>query len=293
MGYTRPITSQALLTEWLRHPIQWVLVGIASLLSVLDVIWTLGWIKSLGMAGEANPAARWLFQYDLQLLWSVITIAATTLGAALMSSMCMLLRDRERKLPVIGFSLLLTIRLEIVIWHLFFYADIATTTLILLVTAPSVFAFFRATLMPETADIAKRVIRWGGEVIREMEISLLIWASHPRSYQAQPRKPPRVTPKSTAYQARSVKVRRDLQTTRIAFWLIVAILAPIIGLVLIELISYLAGVPSLPGWMKRLGIVTQVQGQVFVASLIIILFVTGTLVYAVVSIFDALARKER
>ena len=246
-------------------------------MSAMDVVWTLKWIQTYGAMGEANPATRWLLESGLGLLWSFVSVALTCLGVVLLSSMCALLVGVDRTGTVIGLALLLTSRTVVALSHMLFYTGLATTVLVVVFAAPLVFCLFRAILAPGTPSWIAHLLHLGAESARDARIAFI---THPSRQVSHHLEQVRTVSKDKAWGR--VHVRK------LATWLAVAILAPAVGLLLIEFISYFGDMESLPDWMKRLGIVSEVQGRVFGVSLIVILIVTGILVYAILRIFDAL-----
>lgn len=281
MNYKPRISLRRLLVQWSRHPLYWFLLGLAIVLSAMDVVWTLKWIQTYGAMGEANPATRWLLERDLGFLWSLISVVLTCLGVVLMSSMCALLDGVDRTGPVIGLALLLTLRTAVVLSHMLFYTGLATTILVVVFAGPLVFCLFRAILAPGTPSRIAHLLRLGVESVRDARIAFI---THPSRQVLHRLEQVRTVSKDKAWER--VHVRK------LATWLAVAILAPALGLLLIEFISYFGDMESLPDWMKRLGIVSEVQGRVFGVSLIVILIVTGILVYAILRVFDALGGVE-
>ena len=160
--------------------------------------------------------------------------------------------------------------------------------IVLLLAGPAVFVIVRAMLQQLTPYAFVHVLNRWIEAAKDAKVLLISQVSG--SQKVRSIETP-VTPQTDQSHPLGVPTGRKGQMRRVVIWVIVMILAPTIGLLLIEFVSYIAGVPSLPDWMKRLGIVSQQQGRVFGLSLIVILVVTGILVYAVLAIFDALGER--
>jgi hypothetical protein len=69
--------------------------------------------------------------------------------------------------------------------------------------------------------------------------------------------------------------------------LIVAVGTPIALLLLLEALIQMTGVQSLPRWLRSIGIVTPVQGQVMLVAFAAIIITVGIMVYAVASLLTS------
>ncbi len=97
---------------------------------------------------------------------------------------------------------------------------------------------------------------------------------------------------SSAATAPAIQVQKRKKPVRgrLVLWLFVAVLAPIILLVFLEALMQLAGITGLPRWLRSLGIVTAIQGQVMLIAFASIIITIALVVYAISSLFDLLAR---
>jgi len=86
---------------------------------------------------------------------------------------------------------------------------------------------------------------------------------------------------------------KKLRGRRLILWVAAIVITPILTLSLSQLLTVLSGAESLPRWLRSLGIVTAIQGQLFLVSFILIIAMLIVLFYAFSSIFEILARTRR
>jgi len=91
-------------------------------------------------------------------------------------------------------------------------------------------------------------------------------------------------------QAKKNKGR--LRNGRLWISLALAILCPFITLSLLQLFWKISKIQELPKWLKGLGIVTQMQGILYIAAFILILIMLTIMVYLIATIFEAFSKNE-
>jgi len=86
---------------------------------------------------------------------------------------------------------------------------------------------------------------------------------------------------------------KKIRGRRLILWVAAIVITPILTLSLIQFLTFLSGAQSLPRWLRSLGIVTAIQGQLFLVSFILIIAMLIVLFYAFSSIFEILAETRR
>jgi hypothetical protein len=74
-------------------------------------------------------------------------------------------------------------------------------------------------------------------------------------------------------------------------WSLIAtiILCPFITLNLLQLLWKISKIQEAPKWLRSLGIVTQIQGILYIASFILIIIMLTVMIYSITVIFEAFA----
>lgn len=283
------ITPQAIVSAWWQKANTRALVLILTTLAVLDSGYTVMWIGQRGLAGEINPLIRIFFEMGLGPAWLVGNTVATFLGAAFLASCIVILPTQGRAYPVLGISLLAALKVVLGLYHLIqFYGTIEVTWILW-------FAAVTAFLATRKSMSEGRLVDWGmvlhslHELRSELATSMVV-SRAPKARTASVEKTRLVSqPTGTGAGEQG----RTLRNWRLFFWIGVIILAPIVGLSLVQFVLQVSGVLELPRWMRGLGIVSEEQGRLFLIAFITILLTIAVLIYSIVAVFELLSGETR
>ena len=210
-------------------------------------------------------------------------ILVTLVAAAFLGSCVAIFPTPMRSYPVLGMSLLATLRVLLALYHLIQFYDLTDLTWIVWLGSIATFLITRAVLTRES------ILDWQSIALTVREMRSDLRTSTIVSRTTKPS--PKITP---AQPVRTVQHRAGgtlaiLRNWRLLFWIIVIILTPLIALSVIELTLGASGVLNLPSWMRELGIVSEEQGRLALVAFATIFLTIGVLVYAVVAAFEALS----
>jgi hypothetical protein len=71
------------------------------------------------------------------------------------------------------------------------------------------------------------------------------------------------------------------------------ILVPLATLTFLQILMNISGVENLPRWLRSLGVVTELQGKLFLVGLVAIVAMILGMVYAVATLFEILGKREK
>jgi len=250
-------------------------------LGVIDGVFTSFWIESRGIHGEMNPFARWLFGSELSIVWLLVNVAISFLSGVVLASSCQILEGNERRFVAWFFSLLLAVKTTLAGLHTVYYLNTE-------VFSPAV-VFLSVIVL-----FSSRNILLGGNIILDILHTFanvwadLLWAlSATRSVVASIRINTADLESGNVLDKPTVDKKH--RGERLAFWISVIVIVPIVALSVMEMITQLSGAQSLPRWLRGLGIVTAVQGQLLLVSLGIVLLTMVILLYAFLTVFEILS----
>jgi heme/copper-type cytochrome/quinol oxidase subunit 1 len=70
------------------------------------------------------------------------------------------------------------------------------------------------------------------------------------------------------------------------------LLIPVGTLVFLQILMNLSGVENLPRWLRSLGVVTELQGKLFLAGFVATILMIAGMIYAVLTLFEVLNGKD-
>ena len=258
-----------------------LLVLLMTSLGVIDGVFTSFWIESHGIHEEMNPFARWLFGSELRIVWLLVNVAISFLSGVILASSCQVLEGNERRFVAWFFSLLLAVKTTLAGLHAIYYIDIEALAPAVLVLSVIVLFYSRNILLGGNIvlDIVHVFSNLWTDVLWTLSAACSVVASI------------RTDAVDLGSDARLDKpiIDRKHRGERLAFWIAVIVTAPIVALSVMEMIVHLSGAQSLPRWLRGLGIVTAVQGQLVLVSLGIVILTMVIMLYAFLTVFEILS----
>jgi uncharacterized membrane protein len=86
--------------------------------------------------------------------------------------------------------------------------------------------------------------------------------------------------------------RREGRRWRVMRVVVALILIPLVTLGFLQILMSISGVENLPRWLRSLGVVTELQGRLFLVGLVAIIVMVAAMIYAVITLFEFLGRKD-
>jgi hypothetical protein len=259
-------------------------------ISIVDSAYTWLCVSEFGLSGEANPITRWMFQANLSVIWLALNVLVPFICAAILGSYCILLKSEEH-LAATAFSVVFSIRVMTDCYHItqYHYKLLAAHPLILIA---GVFTFIltRRVILNEGdlgwADLGALLSALRGGFYSTVafidRVRLRNFERHPFKSIAQE--------ETSAYGVKGV-IRR-MKSGKLLLLTLILALSPILVLILLEFAAEYMGIQSIKPRFRQLGIVTEIQGKIFLVGFFLILIMLVALVYAMTSIFDILARRS-
>jgi len=258
-------------------------------LGIIDGFFTSIWIERHGIAGEVNPLAKWLFGSELAIVWLVANVFVSFFCGVILASSCLILEDGKRRFVALLSSLLVAARTVVDGFYVIYYFSLGFLGPIVLALGAAVFIASRNILVYGYVgspfalfDALSSYWRDLKLTVATARIALVQLAQGRADVQAL---------RSTEYISKS-SLAKSLRDRRLITWIAAIVIAPILTLCLIQLFSILSGAQSLPRWLRSLGIVTAIQGQLFLVSFTLIIIMLIVLFYAFSSIFEILAERR-
>ena len=271
-----------MLRAWKRTRGTRVLVHLISLIAAMDVGITWISLEMFGVAGELNPLILHLYRAGLLPIWSVIAVAGSLVGGAMLVSISLISTGVTQKIVAVAFGSLLSIRLAAFAMSVGGFFGVPLLGLVGLLMGGMTFLIAKRHLT-KGLDLHIDMLLW---TIKDCAITLLdtlAWLPRTALLSLQPRIDV-PTASNSSVQDRAMR-RPDLKKLVTSVTIVAVTLA-----VLLSLLDFLQGqiFRSVPWWLRELGIVEQLQGQAFLVIFIAILFTLAILTYCILSIAEAL-----
>jgi len=260
------------------------LVLIMTALAALDSGYTAMWIGQRGLIGEANPLIKSLFEVGLGPVWGIVNVLVTFLGAIFLGSCVVVLQGRGRAYPVLGMSLLAALKIVLALYHLIQVYNILEFVWILWIAGAVTFVSTRELLYKGRLFDSDQA----AHLVRQLRSDLSTFVIFSRAPKTKPTSSSLVPIRASKPKSDRASILRD---RRLFFWLGVIVLAPILGLSVVEFLLRVSGVLDLPSWMRGLGIVSEQQGRLFLVALVTILLTIAVLIYSIVAVFEILSNE--
>jgi len=91
----------------------------------------------------------------------------------------------------------------------------------------------------------------------------------------------------------TIKSSRHGRRWTVAMLVAALVLVPLATLAFLQIIMNVSGVENLPRWLRSLGVVTELQGKLFLVGLVAIVVMILGMVYAVTTLFEILGKREK
>ena len=264
-----------------------------TVLGIVDGFFTSIWIGRHGIEGEVNPLARWLFGSELAIVWLVTNVFVSFSCGVILASSCLILENGKRRFVALLSSLIVAARTVVNGFYIIYYFDLGFLGPIVLALGVVLFVASRNILVygfvgrpfrPLNLSNNWRNLNWRDLrlIVATARIALIQLAK--RRVEMQPLR-------STEHVSKPSLAK--LRDRRLILWVAAIVITPILTLSLIQVLTFLSGTQSLPRWLRSLGIVTAIQGQLFLVSFILIIAMHIVLFYAFSSIFEILAETRQ
>jgi hypothetical protein len=244
--------------------------------STLDVYYTIVLINTYGVFGERSPIASFLFKAGLIKLWLIINPILGFIAVLAFFLFINYLQGIVKYFALNLFALLLTIKILISIRYICFFHFSVNPSLINLGILIFMLTIF--VLMPK-----QKIAKFFKEILNILSDLILIFIS-PRF---------KTEFKMKAIVKQDKKEESKLKNKKLWISLATVILCPFITLSLLQLFWRLSKIQETPKWLKSLGIVTQIQGALYIASFILIIVMLTIMIYSVTVIFEVFAQSNK
>jgi hypothetical protein len=244
--------------------------------STLDVYYTIVLINTYGVFGERSPIASFLFKVGLIKLWLIINPILGFIAVLAFFLFINYLQGIVKYFALNLFALLLTIKILISIRYICFFHLSVNPSLINLGILIFMLTIF--VLMPK-----QKIAKFFKEILNILSDLILIFIS-PRF---------KTEFKMKAIVKQDKKEESKLKNKKLWISLATVILCPFITLSLLQLFWRLSKIQETPKWLKSLGIVTQIQGALYIASFILIIVMLTIMIYSVTVIFEVFAQSNK
>jgi len=267
-----------------------LLVVLMIFLGVVDGFFTTVWIERHGIWGEINPFAIWLFGSELAVVWLATNVFVSFFCGVVLTSSCLILENGKRRLVALLSSSLVAARTILDGFYVIYYFDLSFLGPIVFALGAVIFVASRNILVYGYVGSLSDLFTALSNYSRDLKLTFA--TAHIALVQLAKGRVD-VRPSKSAENLVKSNPAKRLRGRRLALWVAAAFITPILTLSLIQVLTTLSGAPSLPRWLRSLGIVTAIQGQLFLISFFLIIVMLIVLFYAFSSIFELLAETRR
>lgn len=266
-----------------------LLVALMTFLGIIDGFFTTIWIERHGILGEVNPLTAWLFGSELAIVWLTANMFVSFFCGVILASSCLMLEDDKKRSVALLSSLLIAARTVVDGFYAIYYFNLGFLGPIVFASGAVAFIASRNILTYGYVGSPSGLFVALSNCLRDLRLAVatarivLVRLAKGR-VEVQPLK-------STENVGKSSLAK--LRDRRLIIWVAAVVVTPILTLSLIQVLTFLSGTQSLPRWLRSLGIVTAIQGQLFLVSFILIIAMLIVLFYAFSSIFEILAETRQ
>jgi len=259
-------------------------------LGIVDGFFTSILIERHGIEGEVNPLAKWLFGSELAIVWLVANVSVSFFCGVILASSCLILEDGKRRFVASLFSLLITARIIVDGLYVIYYLGLGSLGPIVLAIGAVVLTASRNILAYGYVGSPLGLFGTPSSYWRDLKLTVatlriaLVKIAHERVG---------VQTSRSAEHFEKSNLGKKLCGRRLMLWVAAIVITPILTLSLIQFLTVISGAQSLPRWLRSLGIVTAVQGQLFLVSFILIIVMLIVLFYAFSSVFEILTETRQ
>ena len=290
MGVSRRSSLPSFLKLWWTNIRIRLLVILMAFLGVIDGFFTSIWIERHGIEAEVNPLARWLFGSELAIVWLLTNVFVSFFCGVILASSCLILENGKRRLVALLSSLLVAARTVVDGFYVIYYFGLGFLGPIVFALGAVVFIASRNILIYGHFGSLSGLFNVLSNYRRDLTLTLA--TARIALFRLAQQRANVETSRSTEHVGKSDLARR-LRGRSLILWVAAIVITPILTLSLIQALTILSGTQSLPRWLRSLGIVTAIQGQLFLVSFILIIAMLIVLFYAFSSIFEILAETRQ
>lgn len=267
---------------------KWVSFLVYSIIptSIVDAIYTWVNIAEHGLFSELNPLMRWMFKADLTVLWFLVGASISFVCLALLGSLYVSAGDRGRAHIATAFSAILTLRNVAAAYNVVYYYSLLKYPQAMLLTAIPSFLSIRYFLLHENSFtwVNFRRLLWVLRDKVEMTLLLLDWGSVGKFFK-------RIAGRSPQIDIRPVSFPLARRKKRVRLLILVSLLVlmPFLLLGLLQFMLDYFLTKSIPSWYRGLGIVSEIQGAIFIVGFFSIIVAIGVILYLIMSIWESVS----
>jgi len=259
-------------------------------LGIVDSFFTSTWIGRHGIAGEANPLATWLIGSGLAVVWLASNVFISFFCGVILASSCLVLTNGKRRFVALLCSSLIAARTIVDGFYVIYYFSLGFLGLMVFALGAIVFIASRNILIYGYVGSPFGLFVALSNYWRDLRLTVV--TARIALFQLAQGRVDVPTSRSTGYVS-EVSLAKRLRDRRLILWVAAIVITPILTMSLIQLLGVLSGAQSLPRWLRSLGIVTAIQGQLFLVSFFLIIAMLIVLFYAFSSIFEILAETRQ
>lgn len=251
-------------------------------LSLIDALYTQRYISEFGIQGEANPIVKLMFDVGLGSVWPLLNVAASLVLAAVVASSILILHGDLRIVLRAAFSAMMGLRTAMDTYYIIYALRLLELRILIVIVGVITYIVCENVITPwidlkefarDTKDLFKDLSppKTLPALAGRLQACLGLFNSPTEDYRRR---------EFTAVSGR-------LRDRKLIRSILILVLAP---LALFLLLQFMQSIVSalVPSYIRSLGTVTEIQGQVFLISLAAIIVALGLVIYAVTSIFGTL-----
>jgi hypothetical protein len=251
------------------------LVVLVAALTLIDSFATWYVVTGSGLQAEANPLIRYFFQEELGYVWLIGNLILTCVAVVLLGGLFERSDPLERQYFAIALSLLFALKLLSALSHVNSVYQTNSIWLVSILFTIGLFFMVDRSLItgrfPDALTLPREILSNFSYVAKRLMTLELRTSSSIASIGSPPHR----------------GKRQQWSKGRMVMWIVVASAAPVVLLIFLEFLMRLSGVSALPRWMRSLGVVTAVQGQIMIVALASIILTLAIMVYAISSLFNS------
>jgi len=253
---------------------------------MVDAIYTWLNITEHGLFSELNPLMRWMFEADLTVLWFLVGASVSFVCLVLLGSLYVSAKDRGRSHIATAFSAILTVRNMAAAYNVTYYYSLLKYPQALLLTAIPFFLLIRYLLLHEDSLtwVNFRRLLWVLRDNVEMTLLFLDWDSVGNFFKRIAGRSPQIGIGPVSFPR-----ARGKKKVRLPILVLLLVLIPFLLLFLLQFMLDYFLTQSIPSWYRELGIVSEIQGAIFLVGFFSIIVALAVVLYLIMSIWESVS----